>query len=132
VLSQSGDAQLAIKSTDYSRALSPFDPLQFAMLATRALAHFRLGQYEEAADWAFKGAVRPNAHIHIQTIAAHCLAAAGRVDEGKSLIHAIRKAAPTYTLADFIAAFRLDDAGVAAFHRYAPIVGFGGKESGAD
>ena len=124
VHSQSGDAQLAIMSTDYSRALSPFDPLQFAMLASRAMAHFRLGQYEQAADWAFKGAVRPNAHTHIQAIAAHCLAAAGRVEEGKSFVHSIRKRAPTYTLSDFLAAFRFDESAVAAFHRYAAILDF--------
>jgi DNA-binding SARP family transcriptional activator len=123
VHSQSGDARLAIKSSDYSRSLSPFDPLQFAMLASRALAHLRLGQYEEAADWAFKGAMRPNAHVHIQTIAAHCLAAAGRVEEGRSLIHAIHKTAPAYTLADFLAAFRFDETGLAAFHRCAAILG---------
>ena len=125
VHSQSGDAQRAIASTDYSRALSPFDPLQFAMLATRAIAHFRLGQFEEAADWALKGAVRPNAHVHIQAIAAHCLVAAGRIDEGQSFIHVIRKSAPRYTLADFLAAFRFDEPAVAAIRRSAAIVGFG-------
>ncbi|HVO17257.1 MAG TPA: BTAD domain-containing putative transcriptional regulator, partial [Alphaproteobacteria bacterium] len=48
VSSQSGDPHAAIESSDRSRHLSPFDPLMFAMLATRALAHFRLGQYDEA------------------------------------------------------------------------------------
>jgi hypothetical protein len=30
--------------------LSPFDPLLFAMDASRALAHVRLGELDEAAD----------------------------------------------------------------------------------
>ena len=47
---QSGDPQAAIRESDHSRDLSPFDPLLFAMLATRALALVRLGRYDEAAD----------------------------------------------------------------------------------
>ena len=56
---QSGDPRTAIGSSDHARLLSPFDPLMFAMLATRALAHVRLGQFEEAADWGIKAAARP-------------------------------------------------------------------------
>ena len=67
---QSGDPRVAIASADYSRQLSPFDPLMFGMLCSRALGHLRLGQYQEAADWAIKGAARPNAHVHILAIAA--------------------------------------------------------------
>ena len=70
VQSQAGDPRSAIEATNYSRQLSPFDPLQFAMLASRALAHVRLGELEEAADWAVKATARPNAHAHILAIAA--------------------------------------------------------------
>ena len=55
------------------------------MLATRAMALIRLGRFDEAADWAAKAAVRPNAHVHVLAIAAHCLALAGRVDEARTL-----------------------------------------------
>ncbi len=51
---QSGDPQAAIRFADHSRVLSPFDPLLFAMLATRAMALIRLGRFDEAADWAAK------------------------------------------------------------------------------
>ena len=71
--------------------LSPFDPLLFGMLGTRAMAHVRLGQFEEAAEWALKAAARPNAHIIILAIAAHCLALAGRVDEGRVVAADIRQ-----------------------------------------
>ena len=60
----SGD-RAAIGSSDHSRHLSPFDPMLFGMLGTRAMAHLRLGQFDEAADWAVKAAARPNAHAHI-------------------------------------------------------------------
>jgi len=45
-----------------------------------ALALVRLGRFDEAADWAAKAAARPNAHVHVLAIGAHCLALAGRVD----------------------------------------------------
>src|SRR5690606_9616512 len=56
VQSQSGDPCAAIGSSDHSRSLSPFDPLLFAMMGARAMAHVRLGEFEEAAEWALKAA----------------------------------------------------------------------------
>lgn len=106
---QSGDPLAAIASGDHSRELSPFDPLLFAMLASRALALIRLGRFDEAADWARKGAARPNAHVHVQGIAAHCLVLAGRVEEARRLSAAIHRQRPGYRIDDLLAAFRLGD-----------------------
>lgn len=103
---QSGDPREAIGSSDHSRSLSPFDPLLFGMLGTRALAHVRLGEFEEAADWALKAAGRPNAHATIQAIAAYCLALAGRIEEGRVLAAAIRHALPSYGFEDFRTTFQ--------------------------
>jgi tetratricopeptide (TPR) repeat protein len=122
---QSGDARAAIESTDYSRHLSPFDPLQFAMLATRAVALARLGEYGEAAEWAIKAAGRPNAHVHILGIAVNCLAAAGRFDEARAFVARARKAAPSYGLQDFLAAFRLAPETAKLFRGNAARIGFG-------
>jgi DNA-binding SARP family transcriptional activator/TolB-like protein len=102
---QSGDPSEAIRSSDYSRDLSPFDPLLFAMLATRAIAHLRLGELDVAADWALKAVARPNAHTHIQAIAAHCLAAAGRLPEARAFAKRIRETNPRYVLDEFFTAF---------------------------
>ena len=121
---QSGDARAAIESTDYSRHLSPFDPLQFAMLATRALALARLGEHGDAAEWAIKAAGRPNAHIHILGIAVNCLAAAGRFDEARAFVARARKATPSYGLPEFLAAFRLAPETVKLFRANAARVGF--------
>lgn len=123
VNSQAGDPQSAIASADYSRQLSPFDPLQFAMLASRGLAHFRLGQYEEAAAWAVKGASRPNSHVHVLAIAANCLAAAERVDEALPYVDAVRRNSPGYRIDDFLAAFRFAPDATAAFRRHAQRIG---------
>ena len=106
VHSQSGDPRSAIGYSDHSRHLSPFDPLLFAMLATRAMALARLGRYDEAADWATKAAARPNAHVHIRMIAAHCLALADRLDDARALVGRIRETSPRYRAGDFFDAFR--------------------------
>lgn len=125
VHSQSGDPQAAIGSSDHSRHLSPFDPLLFGMLGARAMAHVRLGQFEEAAEWALKAAARPNAHAIILAIAAHCLALAGRLDEAQGFAAAIRKTLPNYSSDDFIGTFRFDPDAAALFRQGARRLGLG-------
>jgi TolB-like protein len=124
VHSQSGDPQAAIGSSDHSRHLSPFDPLLFGMLATRAMALVRLGRFEEAADWAVKAAARPNAHVHILAIAAQCLALAGRLDEALTFIASIHKLLPHYRVGDFLAAFRFSPDALTLFRKGAARIGF--------
>ena len=124
VHSQSGDPRVAIEASEFSRQLSPFDPLMFGMLCSRALGHLRLGQYQDAADWACKGAARPNAHVHIRAIAASCLGAAGRLDEARDALSSLRRSAPDYRLADFLAAFRFAPDGAAQFRRHAASIGW--------
>ena len=64
-------------------ALSPIDPLRYAMLSTRALSHIVRKEYGEASDWAQKGAEAPNAHVHIRVIAAAAHELAGKRDEAQ-------------------------------------------------
>ena len=120
---QSGDPRVAIASAEYSRQLSPFDPLLFGMLCSRALGHLRLGQYQDAADWAIKGAARPNAHVHILGIAAVCLGSAGRIDEARKVVTSLRKNAPKYVVGDLLQAFRFGPDGTALFRQNAAVVG---------
>lgn len=125
VHSQSGDPMAAIGSSDHSRHLSPFDPLLFGMLGARAMAHVRLGQFDEAAEWALKAAARPNAHAIILAIAAHCLALAGRFDEARGFAAAIRKTLPHYCADDFIGTFRFEPDAAALFRQGARRIGLG-------
>jgi DNA-binding SARP family transcriptional activator/TolB-like protein len=115
VHSQGGDAEAAVGFSDHSRHLSPFDPMLFAMFGARAMALVRLERFDEAADWAVKAAARPNAHAHVQAIAAYCLALAGRLDEARANMAAIRKRLPGYRVGDFLAAFHFDAQGAALF-----------------
>jgi TolB-like protein/Tfp pilus assembly protein PilF len=124
VHSQNGNPRTAIEATDYSRELSPFDPLQFAMMASRALAHVRLGELQEAAHWAVKAAGRPNAHAHILAIAAHCLALSNRPDEARKYVARIRQRLPSYDIEAFLRALRFSRDTEKLFRRNARQIGF--------
>jgi DNA-binding SARP family transcriptional activator len=117
VHSQDGDPRAAIGASDQSRRLSPFDPMLFAMLGSRAMALVRLERFDEAADWAVKAAARPNAHAHIQAIAAYSLALAGRLEEAHAHLAAIRRTRPSYRIEDFLAAFQFTPEAVALFRK---------------
>ena len=123
VHSQSGDPLAAIRSADHSCRLSPFDPLLFGMLGARAMAHVRLGQFEEAAEWAMKAAGRPNAHAIILAIAAHCLALAGRVEEGRAYAATLRKTLPHYRVDTFLQTFQFPPDAAAVFRQAARQIG---------
>jgi DNA-binding SARP family transcriptional activator/TolB-like protein len=118
-----GDARAAIDAADYSRHLSPFDPMLYGMLATRAMALVRLGRFEEAASWAVKAAARPNVFPHIHAIAACCLALAGSREQARAHVVAVRHTSPRYRLADFFTAFPFDRDGQTLFRRGARLVG---------
>jgi tetratricopeptide (TPR) repeat protein len=123
--SQSGDPDRAIAATAYAGKLSPFDPMLFAMFATRALAHARRGELDAAAHWAVKAAGRPNAHAQILAIATHCLAAAGRLDEARAFAGALRRQRPGYDVENFLATFRFAPDAVALFRGGARRIGLG-------
>jgi DNA-binding SARP family transcriptional activator len=124
VHAQKGDPKVAIDATTTSRQLSPFDPLQFAMLASRALAHVRLDERREAAEWAVKATARPNAHAHILAIAAASLALAQRRDEARRFVARIRERRPGYSIEDFLRAFQFEPDVQRLFRASARDVGF--------
>jgi DNA-binding SARP family transcriptional activator/TolB-like protein/Flp pilus assembly protein TadD len=123
VHAQTGDPSAAIRFSDHSRHLSPFDPLLFAMLGARAMAHVRLGQFDDAADWALKAAARPNAHEHILGIATYCLALAGRREEARNHLMTVRKTRPRYGVDDFLTAMQFSPDDAALFRKAAKRTG---------
>ena len=85
VHSQAGDPRAAIAASDYSRSLSPFDPLLFGMLGARAMALVRLGHFDEAARWAVQAAGRPErARAHPGDCGPE--PGAGRLDGGSAVL----------------------------------------------
>jgi DNA-binding SARP family transcriptional activator/tetratricopeptide (TPR) repeat protein len=125
IQSQAGDPRAAIEASDLSRILSPFDPLLFAMLGSRAMALARLGDFTQAADWAVKAAARPNAHKHIMAIAAYTLALAGEREHAAPYLASIRKTLPRYGVEDFLAAMHFSPEDAALFREAAARHGLG-------
>ncbi len=95
--------------------MSPFDPLLFAMLGSRAIALARLQRFDEAADWGVKAAARPNAHAQIMAIAAYTLALAGRLEEARRHLGIIHRSLPHYGIADFLTAMQFAPDAAALF-----------------
>jgi tetratricopeptide (TPR) repeat protein len=123
VHAQTGNPHTAIASSDHARHLSPFDPLLFGPLGTRAMALVRIGQFEEAASWGVKAAARPNAHAHIHAIAALSLALADRLDEARGHLAAVYKVAPRYRIDDFVTAMQFAPDAAALFRDGARRIG---------
>ncbi len=123
VHSQAGDPETAIAAADQSRRLSPYDPLLFGMLGSRAMALIRLGRFEEAADWGMNAASRPNAHAHIAAIAALALSFAGRLDEARDYLAGIRTALPGYGVNHFLSAMQMGPDDQALFREAARRIG---------
>ena len=120
---QSGDAAAAIRYADRSHDLSPYDPMTFAMLGAKAIAHARLGHYAEAADMGIKATLRPNAHTHILAIAAQCLALADRGDEARAFWARIQQGRPEYSMEDFLSSFHFPAKDAATFQSAAQSAG---------
>ena len=118
-----GDPRVAISDADHSRALSPFDPMLFGMLATRAMSLVRLGDYEQAAQWAVKAAERPNSFPHIHALAACSLALAGSMEQARAYAATAVRIDPRYNLAKFLETFRFEPEGAARFREGARLVG---------
>ena len=64
-----GHALEGRQHVDLAMRLSPIDPLHYAMLGTRALAHMVLQEDADAADWGERAARSPGAHVLIAMIA---------------------------------------------------------------
>ncbi|MGA7328611.1 MAG: winged helix-turn-helix domain-containing protein [Rhodomicrobium sp.] len=90
-------------------ALSPIDPLNYAMLATRALTHSIRGNYLAAAEWADQAVRSPNAHIQIFAIAAFSNELAGNKGKAEEYVRHIRLSNPNYDRSAFLKSFPFRD-----------------------
>ncbi len=90
-------------------ALSPIDPLRYAMLATRALTYAVRGDFATAAAWADRAVRAPNAHIQIYAIAAFSNDLAGERSHAELHARHIRRLNPAFTAAGFLKSFPLPD-----------------------
>ena len=93
------------RSADEAIALSPLDPLMYAMITTRALGHLVCGEESQAADWAERGARAPGAHVLIALIAAVVHHLAGNSDKAQGWARSVRERNNGVTHADFFQSF---------------------------
>lgn len=91
-------------------SLSPIDPLNYAMLATRALTYAVRGDHEAAAMWADRAVRSPNAHVQIFAIAAFTNELIGNRQKAEDYVGHIRRAHPGYVRSHFLSPFPFHDA----------------------
>ena len=94
------DADLAL-----ALELSPLDPLAYAMVSSRAMAHVQLGDYEKAAELGSRAARMPGAHKHIALIAAFTAHLAGNSNEASLWLAKAKAADPDLKAETFFHAF---------------------------
>jgi DNA-binding winged helix-turn-helix (wHTH) protein len=90
-------------------ALSPIDPLNYAMVATRALTYLVRGDYQTAAEWADRAVRSPNAHLQIYVIAAVTNELSGNRQKAEEYASHIRRSNPSYDKTDFLTYFPFRD-----------------------
>lgn len=90
-------------------SLSPIDPLNYAMLATRALTHCVRGNHETAAEWADRAVRSPNAHVQIYAIAAVANELTGNRRKAEDYVAYIRRSHPAYDRSAFLRSFPFRD-----------------------
>ncbi|HMM74740.1 MAG TPA: winged helix-turn-helix domain-containing protein [Gammaproteobacteria bacterium] len=100
-----GEPTAGRASADLALALSPLDPLAYAMLGTRALSLVALGDYAEAARHAERAARSPGAHPLIAMIAALCHALADDAPRAAHWARVVRERRPDLSGEDFLRAF---------------------------
>ncbi|WP_160937175.1 winged helix-turn-helix domain-containing tetratricopeptide repeat protein [Teichococcus coralli] len=94
-----GCAREAIGYLERATALSPRDPHLSSFHAIHGLAHFALGELEEAAAYARKGARVANAKHWPSLILTAALGLLGRMEEAGRALRDLLERAPGYTLA---------------------------------
>jgi hypothetical protein len=95
-----GNPEAAIEHQSRAMRLSPFDPRRGHREACIAYAHLIAGRYGEAASWA-QAAIRNQPHFLAgHRVAAATNALAGRMDEARAAISALREADPTFRLSN--------------------------------
>jgi tetratricopeptide (TPR) repeat protein len=89
------------RHVEQAMRLSPIDPLYYAFLGTRGLAHLALGDDAAAAEWAERAAHSPGAHVIIAMIAACAHALAGDSPRAVAWAANVRERAPALSRQDF-------------------------------
>lgn len=110
----SGSPDSGILLSDEARALSPLDPLLYAMLGTRAVGLCIHNRDKEAASWADRAATAPGAHVLISVIAAFINELAGNHEAAEAWTVRVRESRQNITQQQFFRSFPFSDPNVKA------------------
>ncbi len=105
VSTMAGKPEEADRDLALALELSPLDPLAYAMLSGRAMAHVQLGDYEKAAEFGSRAARMPGAHKHIALIAAFTANLAGNPEQASHWLAKGLAADPHLVVETFFRAF---------------------------
>ena len=104
-----GEGENSEKRVLKAIALSPIDPLGYAMLATRAMSHLVRGNYAEAAELADRAVQLPHAHVQIHAVAAVFNELAGNHEKAQAYIERVRQMSAGYDRWAFLKSFPFRD-----------------------
>ncbi|MCR9086181.1 MAG: hypothetical protein NXH97_05490 [Rhodobacteraceae bacterium] len=99
----------AIPGFDRATTLSPFDPLRYAMLASRGLSVLADGDVAEARRWIERGRREPNAHSWLDLLAAVAADLQGERSVAGRLVATTRKRDSALSRTRFFQAFPFRD-----------------------
>ena len=94
---------------DAAMALSPLDPLLYAMQAARAFSHVVRGDLEGGVLWVDRARRSPGAHVLIDMVGAANHGMRGDDELARACAEAARARDPSLRVADFFRAFPLHD-----------------------
>jgi tetratricopeptide (TPR) repeat protein len=96
-LAYEGRIREAIPFFETAIELSPHDPMRWAFLSYRALAHILAGEFEEAAKWAYKATRVPNCHYWPYSHRVVALAHAGKTNEVEAAVAELLQRKPDFS-----------------------------------
>jgi tetratricopeptide (TPR) repeat protein len=96
-----GRAEEALAAIEKGMRLSPRDPVRSMSHFAGAFAHFAIGHYEEAADWARRSLRDVPRHSNsLRVLAASC-AHLGQLDEARAIAQEHSRLHPDWSLSAF-------------------------------
>ena len=98
------EAERAIEWGEQALRLSPFDPFAFGAWHAVAIARFRQGRYEDAANAARKAIQRNPGFSYPHVILAAALVKLGQADEAKAAAARVLGLQPGFSIGEFCAA----------------------------
>ena len=102
LLGRGRDSQIEV---DTAMALSPLDPLLYAMYGVRAFSHIVSDQPAEAALWGERAAHSPGAHVLIKAIALVAHGLNGNETDARCWADVVRAQSPQMTRGEFLRVF---------------------------